>query len=281
MSEERQLSDREQEEQRIIGENIQKLVGMDVEAYPALATAFKRAATFRAHICRVWEYMWHHPTPVRRDSNGNGYWFVPVSYMVEQHQGTRESWQAHIVLADMFGLLMRVRPDKNSKLDLLRDEYKRATKARERPRTAYRVVEYTPERLREADRQADEYMRRGGKFGHVRKADIIGMYDQQAANVLYRDGRRITTEEAAARQAFIEAVKDQVDRNGYTTPGAAKQQALQHLSAGTETWRALEKVVQSKTALLLAAGFQYRPPKREQREQFGLEGQAWLITRTQ
>ena len=72
MSEERQLSDREQEEQRIIGENIRKLIGLDVEAYPALAAVFRRAATFRAHICRIWEYIQQHPTPVGRDNNGNG-----------------------------------------------------------------------------------------------------------------------------------------------------------------------------------------------------------------
>ena len=283
MSEERQLSDREQEEQRIIGENIRKLIGLDVEAYPALAAVFRKATTFRAHICQIWEYIQQHPTPVGRDNNGNGngYWFVPVSYLIQHHHGTADTWQSHITLAEHFGLLQRVKPDKNSNLPLFREEYERAKQKQQRPRAAYRIVEYTPERLEAANQRAEEHIRNKGRLSSWRKSDFISMYGQQAADRLYHDGRKIPEREAAARQAFIEVVKDQVDRNGYTTPEAARQQALQHLPAGAERWAALEKVMQSKTALLLAAGFQYRPPKREQREKFGLTGQNWIIIRAQ
>ena len=275
--------DREQEEQRIIGENIQKLVGLDEEAYPALATVFRKAPTFRAHICQIWEYMQQHPTPVGRDSNGsgNGYWFVPVSYLMQQHRGAANTWQSHIALADHFGLLWRVKPDEKSNFYLFREEYERAKQKQQRPRAAYRIVEYTPERLEAANQRAAEHIRNKGRLSSWRKSDFISMYGQQAADRLYHDGRKIPEREAAARQAFIEVVKDQVDRNGYTTPEAARQQALQHLPAGAERWAALEKVMQSKTALLLAAGFQYRPPKREQREKFGLTGQNWIIIRAQ
>lgn len=277
-------------DQEILRDNIAQIESLDPERYPALYRAFYRGnSSLHAHLLHILTYMQSHPFPFEMDRHGRGYWKIPINYLMREHGGSAESWQSHIVFLIDAGLLFRIRPDANSVLPRLREEWKRALQERQRAASCYRIVAYTAATLNAAEQVAARYASAGVGLAHITKTDVIRVSGQQRADEIFRTQDEIGTPEGWAWERLRELILRNIEADGYAKwqPAytAVKNELLQESFERPDDRcvgsciDAIEKANMRKKAVCRSFGCDYHPPRRADREQFGLEDQSWIITR--
>lgn len=279
-------------EQEILRDNIAQLEALDPKKYPMLyRMLYRRNSSLRAHLLHMLTYMQAHPIPFEVDQQGRGYWKIPKVYMMKTYGGSSESWQSHLAFLLDAGLLVRIRPDQRSILPRLREEWQRALATGQHAAGCYRVVPYTEERLAEAEAVATRYAQAGVGVAHVTKTEVIYASGQEQANILYRTSDKVGDAESWVREKLGEKILAAIEADGYARwepiySDVKNELLLKHLADRADEnvkkrINAIKKMDTRKKEVCRQFGCDRHPPRRADRERFGLEDQGWIITKVE
>lgn len=254
--------------------NIATILHLDPESFPSL-TSFLKRTTLLYHLLQYLTYMADHPYPVVVDHSGRGYWKIPITYMRTMYGGTAESWQSHTVFLILLGLLGRIRPSSKSVNPAFKEEYRKAIETDRRPASFFFIEEYTSEALAYAERQATRYREAGVSVSHLTKTDVIRMEGKEKADLLYMDMRDISVQEARIRQRILSSIADQIQKHGYATPDRIEAAVCYGMM--WEERQIYDKLMHHKKALAYEVNCEYRPPRKDDKERFGLDNAGWIM----
>lgn len=253
-----------------IKENISRITaGIDGKRYPALSAYLEnRRSRLKHNLLLMLEYM--RDTQAGTTYGGLRYWGIPKGYMQQQHGGSSKVWQSHLIFFSMAGLLERVKPNGQTKNEKMAAAYNKALEEGKAPEIFYSSRLYTVALLRYAEAQAQRFKGRGISLSDIRKTDIIALYGQEIADLLYQDERTVSAEDEEAAQRILKAINEQIEARGY----AIKADAITAAARGTWEREALYQKIQHTAAQLPALcqdhGLIYRRVRREDQEKWGL-----------
>lgn len=204
--------------QQIIQSNLDLIYSGFYRDHEHLDKLFKKVPTFGVHLAAMYTWMKDHPAPFVTDKKENEYWSMPMSALIALHGGTAETWQSHIILMHLLGLLKRSRPDKRSVLPEMKKAYVKAIENHQRSMSFYSPVEFNAKTIDAAEQEAKKIIESGMSAGHITKADIIRHYGKSMANRLYADLRKVSGEEQHVLDVMVEVIRSNVRRSGYTVP---------------------------------------------------------------
>lgn len=209
-----------------------------------------------------------------------GYWFFcPLSrYAVEGQAAARQgkTWRKSIILFACMGLIDRHIPtEETAATPYQQRAVEHAHEHGRRRATAfYTVPTYNRRQLEYIESKAARWVYSKGTLQEFSKSTVIDVFGQATADRVFQDERRKPLHTIEAERALHDAVVSLLDTHPYTTKGEvlAAATAAGASKAGA-TWQRVGRVI------LQRAGAKQHPPTLQQREQFSLSGNGWIITR--
>lgn len=207
-----------------------------------------------------------HDKPLFVSDDGSAWYALPLNYLVAQYGGSKRTWQGSITLAVSIGLLRKIKPDADSLHPIIKQLYMEGRQQGKAPKNLYNVPEYTPELLRGAETALVEWLATGVSTSKVTKASVTNAQGRATANTIFRDSRSKTARKAVeAAQGIIRRIDHGIATKGYMM----KQEAI---AGDVQAWQMLHGYI------LAEAGAAYHRPTQAERERYGLQDAAWIIT---
>lgn len=260
-----------------IKESIARIqAGISIEDYPVLSSYLSnKRSTLKPHLLFMLEYMATHKATTI--FGGLRYWARRQEDLIRDHGGTAEAWQSHLVFLSLTGLLLRVKPNGQTKNDAMAAAYQRAIEAGKDVEIFYSCKLYTAARMAQIEAQARRFKDRGVSIGHIRKTDIIALYGLETANLFYQDQRRVSEEDREAAQLIIAAIQEQIAARGYAIKAAAIQAAARGTWEREELYQKIQHQAAQLTGLCQDHGLVYRRANKEECSAWGLSCGAKII----
>ena len=264
-------------DKREIKENIARIkAGISAEKYPVLSGYLSnKRSSLKPHLLFMLEYMAANKAVTI--FGGLRYWARRQNDLIKDHGGTTEAWQSHLVFLSLSGLLLRVKPNGQTKNDAMAAAYQRAIEAGKDVEIFYSALPYTAARMAQIEAQARRFKARGVSIGHIRETDIIALYGLETAHLFYQNMRTISTEDEEAAQLIIAAINEQIAARGY----AIKAEAVKAAARGAWEREALYQKIQHQAAQLTGLcqdhGLIYRRAKGGECKAWGLNCGAKII----
>lgn len=274
---------------KVIQSNITLMAEGDFSEYCELEKVFKRAQTLRKHIAQMYEWMLNHPQSLAVDNKKNEYWVMPVSDLIAKYGGQNETWQSHIIIMCLLGLIRRIRPTNRSRISQIKKAYAASVEAKRRAMSFFVPVVFDEQTLKNADKEAAEMIRLNMSLGHITKTDIIRNYGKKRADEIYVDGRTQSCEEAYVYGLMKAITESHVDQNGYALVDMVKQEAIKRLKddCGSDQDklnrypRYIDKWMKRKRDMLQESGYEYRQQTKTEHVNYGITESCWIIARKQ
>ena len=211
-------------------------------------------------------------------------WYpAAVEELIKQYRGSASTWQACKTYLVTVGLLEVRRPTGESMTKAMRESVKRAGKGRKTV-LWYRVPDYTPERLQAAEQAAARYKAKGVNRTGLTIQGVIVAQGQDTAKKRLADWRKRSHKDRAAEYEIIRQIQIAIRRKGYATKDGIIQRAAK-ITARVEKVDFIEALYYVRRVwtnrnkrLLSRARAHYGRPTKQQKEQFHLKGNGWIIT---
>jgi len=264
-------------DRRAIKENIARIeAGISPEKYPVLSSYLSnKRSSLKRHLLFMLEYM--AANKATTIFGGLRYWARRQNDLIKDHGGTSEAWQSHLVFLSLSGLLLRVKPNSKTKNKEMAAAYQRAIEAGKDVEIFYSCQLYTAARMAQIEAQAQRFKARGVSIGHIRKTDIIALYDKETADLFYQDRREVSGEDREAAQLIVTAINEQIARRGYAIKAEAVKAAKDKAESSRDTLKKIQHQAAQITALCQDHGLIYRRARREECSAWGLNCGAKVI----
>jgi hypothetical protein len=205
----------------------------------------------------------------------------PLDLMVARAGGAKRTWRRAIMTLCMMGLLNQFRPrvdERDIRLNTPAQDYSaaRTNEVKRHPVTWYNVPEYTPAVLAVANERAAKAL----QFGSGIDKDIIRYsFGVPEANRICDTGYPKAKWRVEMEQSILQAIHERLKTDGYTTLNDALE-AAQRLTEHDRndiltTWRSY------RLQLFNEEGIRYGRPTAQQKADFHLESDKWIITKVE
>lgn len=252
------------------------IVDLPADEYPALTAYFKKTSGKRCLIGLL-DVLRSYDKPMFTMKNGKAYYAVSQRYLIMVHGGSQQTWNSCLTFLAVIGLIERIRPSKDSRIPAIKAMYEKAKEKKLSSQLLYSIPEYTPEVLRKADEVVALWKSKGVSTSNITKLSVVTVIGKQEADrstiTIHRPG---SDNEAAIKEMLFRITKT-VEAKGYTT----KNEVLAMTATRTpRTEYQLERIwKQVHNSILQEAGASYHRPTKEQKEQFNLANDNWIITK--
>lgn len=215
---------------------------------------------------------------------------------------SKDTWHYKLILLLAIGLLKRDKPNddtQNAVKKIAVDRQRRQQAKTERkiqPISFWYCDSYTQKQLKYCDIQAKKWIDSKATFTNFTKETVIRVFGEYVANRIYQDGRKTTKLTEMAYTCICEAIANIVSERGYASVDDALTLAGRTLFNRMKKPPDLEGQLKAfcvaiskvhkewskqKRDALSAGGYQYRRPTNEEKNENGIVGNEWIITKLQ
>lgn len=209
-----------------------------------------------------------------------GYWMYCPLVKLENEGAhvarSKKTWGTTVVMLTCVGLIDRDIPTQDTAQSPYQWRAVRhaAATGHDRSMEFISVPAYMPKQVEYMNNKAVAWFTSGATRHSFSKSTAIDAFGYGTACRVYQDERGKTQETRDTENALHDAVVSLLDTHPYTTKGEvlAAATAAGASKAGA-TWQRVGRVI------LQRAGAKQHPPTLQQREQFALSGNGWIITK--
>lgn len=258
--------------------------------YPNLyKLLYERRGNKQKRLCFLLETCENMPN---KEHEKHGDWCIlPYTRLVTlgaEYAASTQTWKHTITLFIAIGLLERKIPTaETAKTPYERAAVQYAAEKGNGNRHAaefLRFPAYSPRQLNYCERKAKLWYEKKGNFQDWSKASVIDIFGTETANRVYNDGRIKPRYKHEAEAALMGAIVSLLETSPFTTKAQVQAAAAETLkeTGATDEGKAVNLARRTwdraHNDILEQCGALHKRPTNEEKEQFGLIGNGWIIT---
>lgn len=269
------------------------LYDLDEKDYPNLHHLFHRTRAFRT-LEAVFGVMGDMDNALHVSHEGKLFFAISERYLMrwwDTHRqgaplGSTSTWHSSLILLIHCGLLKRIVASDQSIVPNFRAVYDLARQKNFRVENILYVPTYMPEVLQTAE-GCIHAQRKTSSLHIINKESIILSSGQETADRLYLDGREVTWMTQFVLREMSFRIRKTIVEKGYVKRTDLLQQTgdalirhtgyIQHCKQNILRRKVEQLWKQYNKSILRESGATYRRPTAQEKRQFALECDAWII----